>query len=112
MLNTRTNTITANRPTTTKRRRNYHHDNVRSRNNGHYVYYLYRYNLQRRLMRCPKCHTKTEVLDSRTSDLRVRRRRQCPACKRKLTTQELTDKDWFEYLTEALRKVLKVPTDD
>ena len=102
------NTITANRPTTTKRRS---YDFTRIRSNDYDVYDLYRYNLQRR-MRCPKCHTKTEVLDSRTSDLRVRRRRQCPACKRKLTTQELTDKDWFEYLTEALRKVLKVPTDD
>jgi len=92
------------------RRRSY--DFIRTWSNDYDVYDLYRYNLQRRLMRCPKCHTKTEVLDSRTSDLRVRRRRQCPACKRKLTTQELTDKDWFDYLTEALRKVLKVPTDD
>ena len=63
-------------------------------------------------MRCPKCHTKTEVLHTYASDLRVRRRRECPACKRRMTSHELTDEAWFEYLTEALKKVLKVRTDD
>jgi len=63
-------------------------------------------------MYCEKCHSKTEVTDSRTSDLRVRRTRKCTACGHKQLTTEMTQRGWLDYLTEALRKVLKVRTDD
>jgi len=108
-LTMHTSTTTANR-LKPKRRRSY--DTIRTRSNGHHVYGLNRNTLQRRRMRCPKCHTKTEVLHTYASDLRVRRRRECPACKRRMTSHELTDEAWVEYLTEALKKVLKVRTDD
>ena len=90
----------------------YHYDFIRIRSDDYDVYDHDRNTLQRRFMRCLKCHTKTDVIDSRSSDLCVRRRRQCPACKRKYSTKGLSDQNWFEFLTEALKKVLKVPTDD
>lgn len=63
-------------------------------------------------MNCEKCHFKTEVTDSRTSDLRVRRYRRCLACNHKFRTTEMTHKGWLDYLTVALQKVLKVKTDE
>ena len=63
---------------------------------------------QRLIMYCEKCHGKTEVLDSRTSDLRVRRTRRCTLCGRRYHTTEMTNKAWVEYLTESVKKVLKI----
>ena len=41
-------------------------------------------------MKCPYCaHAQSSVIDSRdTSDLRIRRRRECLSCKRRFTTYE------------------------
>jgi transcriptional repressor NrdR len=40
-------------------------------------------------MRCPSCgHTHSDVVDSRTTNDGVRRRRACPNCKRRFTTYE------------------------
>ena len=42
-------------------------------------------------MRCPRCNTETYVIDSRPTPAdEIRRRRQCPECKYRFTTYEIT----------------------
>ena len=43
-------------------------------------------------MRCPFCGYKTIVIDSRTSDDKKRRRRDCPQCGKRFTTYEVVEK--------------------
>ncbi len=43
-------------------------------------------------MRCPFCGAKTNVIDSRTSDDKKRRRRECPQCGKRFTTYEVVEK--------------------
>ncbi len=43
-------------------------------------------------MRCPFCGYKTIVIDSRTSDDKKRRRRECPQCGKRFTTYEVVEK--------------------
>lgn len=44
-------------------------------------------------MRCPYCnHDDTRVVDSRPSESRKRRRRECPKCGRRFTTYEIVEK--------------------
>ena len=40
-------------------------------------------------MRCPMCHSKTQVLDSRPVPNGVWRRRQCTSCKHRFGTREV-----------------------
>jgi transcriptional regulator NrdR family protein len=42
-------------------------------------------------MPCPQCSGKTRTLDSRTSEVHVRRRRQCKDCGHRFSTRELED---------------------
>ena len=45
-------------------------------------------------MNCPKCEMNTAVVDSRnTNEMRVRRCRQCLACKHRFYTVEIEEKD-------------------
>ncbi len=50
-------------------------------------------------MKCPYCESESNVIDSRGSAEGVRRRRECPACRRRFTT--------YERLSEPSLKVLK-----
>lgn len=54
---------------------------------------------------CPKCDTRTSVLDSRQDiDGSVRRRRACTSCKLRFTTQEVVIKaDIAKYENQRLR---------
>lgn len=55
---------------------------------------------------CPSCGGKTDVVDSRPTDMGVRRRRQCFACGERFTTYEkmtiVSDPDVTEALKEAI----------
>jgi transcriptional regulator NrdR family protein len=42
-------------------------------------------------MPCPQCGGNTRTLDSRTSAVHVRRRRQCKDCSHRFSTRELED---------------------
>lgn len=45
------------------------------------------------MMPCPKCRSKSFVLETRSSNDMVRRRRECPACDHRWTTLEAFDTD-------------------
>lgn len=43
-------------------------------------------------MKCPFCGTKTQIIDSRPSEGKKRRRRECPQCGKRFTTYEVVEK--------------------
>ena len=53
-------------------------------------------------MNCPKCEGKTTVIDSRTIDEYVARKRQCKVCGYKFYTEEVEVEE-----SEAMRKYLR-----
>ena len=58
-------------------------------------------------MRCSACNAETRVLDTRTrsTDGATRRRRECVACGRRLTTEELPGTEsWLGELPEFTRE--------
>lgn len=60
---------------------------------------------------CPKCGSLTTVSDSRTNDKdQIRRRRECPKCKFKFTTYELSYNDLrtMEGKIDKLNKIIKL----
>ena len=57
---------------------------------------------------CPLCGGKTDIIDSRPTDMGVRRRRQCFVCSKRFTTYEkmtiVNDPD----VTELLKDVIEI----
>lgn len=51
---------------------------------------------------CPKCHAKSNVIDSRETAVTVRRRRECPECKDRWSTWEVKFDDGMEV--DALKE--------
>lgn len=55
-------------------------------------------------MNCPKCGTKTKVVDTGTDDKRVYRRRLCPNCGHKIYTTELVAEGSKYFLSRIRNK--------
>ena len=44
--------------------------------------------------KCPQCGNRTYVMETRTMQTTIRRRRECPDCKTRCTTHEITEDEW------------------
>ena len=62
-------------------------------------------------MNCPKCGSGTYVVDSRTKEFSVYRRRECRVCGNRFTTAE-TDSERFKQLLEKTLVDLKGKLDE
>ena len=61
-------------------------------------------------MNCPKCHSKTKVIDSRINPANVRRRRQCmnDACQYRYSTYEQAEDGEFKPTYPQLMRLREV----
>lgn len=61
-------------------------------------------------MNCPICDSQTNVIDSRKSEGKIRRRKQCKRCLVKFTTYEIMDQDYEDIVKQKHRLLEQVKT--